>query len=213
MTGRRVLLYVLSLAPAGLVGGAIAASPTPAGAWTYPLGQRLLYVHVPLAWGAYVGFLAAAIAAGIVLARGSPAPAAWMRASLEATTVYAIAALASGLAWSYEFPLYDPLADPKVLTTLVLALAAGGLVTLASSARPARRDDLVAALTMVAVLAVPASYFASRLSVHPEFARTFSIDATMGTLLALATLGATMLGAAIVWTRTRQLRLEEAIGW
>lgn len=170
-------------------------------------------MHVPLAWGAYLGFLTAAVTAGTVLAHGNDRPAVWMRASLEATTVYAVAALASGLAWSYEFQLYDPLSDPKVLTTLVLALAAAGLWTLATTAHPARRDELVAALTLVAVVAVPASYLASRLSVHPEFARTFSIDATMGTLLAVATLGFTMLGAAIIWTRARQIALEEAAAW
>jgi len=218
---RRLGFAALALAPGLLVGAAIVASPSPPacgadatpGCWASPLGQRLLYVHVPLAWGAYAGFGVAAIGAGLVLARSTPTAGCWMRAAIETTTVYATAALASGLAWSYEFALYDPLADPKVITTIVLALAAGGLWTLATSARRSNRERVVAALTILGVAAVPASYYASRLSVHPEFAGSTSVSPRMGGLLAIATLGFTSLGAAIVWLRARVLRLEEAKPW
>lgn len=212
MGARRALVALLALAPAPLVGGAIAASPDPSGPWTYLLGQRLLYIHVPLLWVAYVGFLAAVVAAVVVLARGDEEAARWMRAANEVTTIFAATGLAAGLAWSYEFQLFDPLADPKVLTTVVLVAALGGLWTLAASANPARRDRLVASLTVVAFAAVPASYLASRLATpHPDFTQPAqSIDGSMMGLLLVATLGFALFYIALVWTRTRVMRFEEA---
>ncbi len=211
------------MAPGLLVAGVIALSPTPtecvpgeaiAGCWTYALGQRLFYIHVPLAWVAYGGFLLATVAAIIVLANDSTTAGRWMRASHEVTTVFAASALASGLAWSYEFPIYDPLADAKVQATLVLTAALAGLWTLAASADPAKRDRLVASLTPVAFLSVPASYYASRLvSPHPDFLAGTDLSLHMGLLLLLATLGFGALWLALAWLRKRTMHLEEAPSW
>lgn len=206
-----------------LVGAVVGLSPTPPecipgaqvpGCWTYALGQRLLYVHVPLAWVAYAGFLIAAVAAGIVLVRDSSAAGRWMRAANEVTTIFAASALAAGLAWSYEFPIYDPLADPKVQATIVLVAALVGLWTLAASADPGRRDRIVASLTPVAFASVPASYYASRLvSPHPDFLRGTELSARMGLLLALATVGFAALWLLLTWVRRRTLALEERHTW
>lgn len=215
MTLGRRLYRLLALAPALLVGGAVAISPDPAGPWVYPLGQRLVYLHVPLAWAAYLGFAGAFVAAGLVLARDSACAGQWMRATHEVATVYAAAALGTGLAWSYEFAAYNPLADAKVLATAVLVAVLAGLWTLAATADPARRDDTVAGLTVLGVAAVPASYFASRLtSPHPDFTRpSETIDPAMLGLVALATVGFLALGLALAWLRRRQLRLEEDPAW
>ncbi len=212
---RAWLFRVLALAPGVLVGGAIVASPDPGGPWAFPLGQRLLYVHVPLAWSAYVGFLAVVVAAGLVLWRGSSCAGQWMRAAVEPTTVFAGAALGTGLAWSYEFELYDPLADPKVLTTLVLVGVLAGLWALSSASSASRRDELVAGLGVVGSVAVPASFFASRLATpHPDFTRPGeSIDAGMLGLLFLSTVGFVALLFALTWLRRRVLRLEEDPSW
>jgi heme exporter protein C len=213
----------LGAASSLLVGGAIAISPTPTeclpgarvpGCWEYALGQRLLYVHVPLAWVAYAGFLAATIAAVLVLTREDDRAGRWMRAANETTTVFAASALAAGLAWSYEFPIYDPLADAKVQSTIVLVAALVGLWTLAASADPGKRDELVASLTPVAFLSVPASYYASRLvSPHPDFLRETELGAGMGLSLALATVGFLGLWVLFTWVRSRTLSLEEVEPW
>lgn len=213
MNGRG-LFTALAMLPAALVGAVIALSPDPTGPWTFELGQRLLYVHVPLAWTAYLGFTGALVAAGFVLLRDSACAGQWLRATHEVTAVIATAALASGLAWSYEFALYDPLADPKVLATVVLVAVVAGLWTLAASAHPSRRDRLVAGLTVPGFAAVPASYVASRLaSPHPDFLRSTDIEASMLALVALATVGFALLGGAMTWLRRRQLRLEEDPTW
>ncbi|PSG98188.1 hypothetical protein BRD56_01710 [Thermoplasmatales archaeon SW_10_69_26] len=222
MDRERWLAPILA-AGAGLVGAAIAASPTPPeclpgtrvpGCWEYALGQRLLYVHVPLAWVAYLGFIGATIGAVLVLARDSEPAGRWMRAANETTTIFAASALAAGLAWSYEFPIYDPLADAKVQATIVLVAALVGLWTLAASANPAQRDRLVASLTPVAFLSVPASYYASRLvSPHPDFLRETELTLVTGLLLAAATVGFALLWLGITWLRQRTLRLEERPLW
>ncbi len=199
--------------PGLLVGGAIALSPDPAGPWVYELGQRLLYIHVPLAWVAYLGFAISAVAALAVLRKGSRRAGRVMRASNEATTIAGTAALLTGLAWSYEFT-FEPISDPKVLSTLVLTAALAGLWHLANTTPPPRRDPVVAAVTLVAFAAVPASYFASRLTTpHPDFLTDTTLSAEMGWLLLAATAGFTLLHLLIVRTRTRQLSLMEARAW
>lgn len=198
-----------------LVGVSIAASPDPAGGWSYPLGQRLLYVHVPLAWVAYAGFLAAAVTAGLLLSRGPGDAGRVLRSLTEVTCVYGATALVTGLAWSYEYALYDPLADPKVLTTLVLVATLAGLWALAASTPPGRRHELLAGLTLVGVVTVPASYLASRLaSPHPDFTRPEqTLDPAMAWPLILASIGFLMLFVGIVLVRARMLKLEEGIPW
>lgn len=214
MNGRG-LFTALAMLPAALVGAAVAVSPDPTGPWAFELGQRLLYVHVPLAWTAYLGFAGALGAAGLVLLRDSACAGQWMRATHEVTAVLATAALVSGLAWSYEYALYDPLADPKVLATVVLVVVLAGLWTLAAAAHPGRRDRLVASLTVPGFAAVPASYLASRLATpHPDFTRpSETIDPTMLALVGVAAVGFALLGGALTWLRRRQLRLEEDPAW
>ena len=174
------------------------------------LGQRLLYVHVPLAWVAYLGFGVSVVSA-VQWLSGRHSAGARLRASNEVTTAFAAGALATGLAWSYEFALYTPLADPKVLSTVVLVAALAALWTLASTTDGSRRDGLVAALTVVASLTVPASYLASRLaSPHPDFAREAeSLAGPLWVLLLLATLGFMLLYGGLVAVRARTMRLEE----
>lgn len=206
---RRPSLVLLLLAPGVLVGLAIALSPDPTGPWRSPLGQRLLYVHVPLAWTAYVAFAVSTGAAIATLSRSDPAAGGLLRASNELAAVLATLALATGLAWSYEFT-FDPLSDPKVVSTVVLVAVLAGLWALAATTPPPRRDSLVAALTVAGALSVPASYFASRLSVHPDFTTgEGSLDPGMGGLLVLASLGVASLYVGLLDLRRRALALEE----
>ncbi len=131
------------------------------------------------------------------------------------TCIYAASALVTGLAWSYEFALYDPLADPKVLTTLVLVATLAGLWALAASTPPGRRHELLAGLTLIGVVTVPASYLASRLaSPHPDFTRPEqTLDPAMGLPLAIASIGFLLLFMGLVTVRTRMLGLEEGTPW
>lgn len=217
------LVAAALLLPALLVGGAIALSPTPASCdgpnppancWEDALGQRLLYIHVPLAWVAYAGFALAGIAALAVLSGHDGQAGRLMRATEEVTTVYAATALATGFAWSYEF-VWDPLRDPKVLTTVVLVAVLAGLWALARSTPAHRRDRVVAGLTLVGFAAVPASFFASRLATpHPDFTRAEqTISGEMTALLVVATVGFLLLFLGIAWVRYRVMSLEEAPGW
>lgn len=212
---RSWLFRVLALAPGVLVGGAIAVSPDPAGPWLFPLGQRLLYVHVALAWASYVGFVGVVVAALLVLSRGSLGAGRWMRALVEPTSVFAVCALGTGLAWSYEFALFDPLRDPKVVSTVVLVGVLVGLWVLSRAAEPSRRDQVVASVSVVGFVSVPASFFASRLATpHPDFTRPGEgIDAFMLVLVVVAMVGFLSLLTALARLRRRQLALEEGSGW
>ncbi len=211
MMGRVWLFRSLALLPGLLVGGVIAVSPDPSGPWVFPLGQRLLYVHVPLAWASYVGFFGVLVAALRVLFRGSRRAGQWMRALVESTAVFAACALGTGLAWSYEFALFDPLMDPKVVSTVVLVGVLVGLWVLSRAAVASRRDEVVASVSLVGFLSVPASYFASRLATpHPDFLRPGEgIDAFMLGLVLVSMVGFVSLLIALSWLRRRQLALEE----
>ncbi|MDX1611448.1 MAG: cytochrome c biogenesis protein CcsA [Candidatus Thermoplasmatota archaeon] len=210
---QRILSLLFGLG-ALTVGGVIALSPDPSGPWAYPLGQRLLYVHVPLAWVAYLGYGAAGVASFLVITRSSHGANRVLRSLLEVTTVFAATGLATGLAWSYEFQGFDPLADPKVVATLVLVAVLAGLWTLGATTPGTQADKRLAALTLMGMVTVPASYLASRLATpHPDFATTTEITPTMATLLAVASLGWLFLFTGASYLRHRQLTLEEARTW
>lgn len=182
-----------------------------------PAASRILYLHVPAAWVAYVA-LAATLAASLrVLSRDDPSPGradAYAAASAEAGTLFAAVALATGLLWArVEFVAYSPFTDPKVVTLVALVAAYAGYIALRLNLDdPARRARLAAVYAVAASPAIPASYWASRVSLHPDFtAPGSSIGPELLTPLVAATGLLTVVAAGLVLLRARLRRLELAL--
>ncbi len=213
MTARaRFTLTALALASI-LVLIVLAMRAGPAAGFNAPLTQRIFYFHVPLAWAAYVAFATTAFASGHYLYRENPVADRIALASVEVGTVFATLALVTGLLWSrVEFGAsYSPFSDPKVVSLVVVLLGYVAYLTLRSGIEElGKRRRLAAVFGLLAVIGIPVSYFASRLSVHPEFAREGSGIA--GNLLAImlyGTVAFTLLFAAFVWMRVDLETLRE----
>lgn len=182
-----------------------------------PLTWRTFYFHVPTAWVAYLAFVVTAVASLAFLRRPSAERDAWALASAELGTLFAAIALVTGLVWSRrEFFNYSPIEDPKVISLAVVVFAYLGYLALRRNVEePERRARLAAVYGLLAFLAVPLSYFASRASVHPDFTRPEqSLDPRLGAFLLVSTLAFT---AAYGWLLVARqelalvaARLEEA---
>jgi heme exporter protein C len=178
-----------------------------------PASSRILYVHVPAAWVGYLA-LAVTLAGSIrVLAGDGPPPRrvdALAAASAETGTLFGAVALATGLLWArVEFVGYSPFSDPKVVTLVALVAAYAGYLALRLNVDdPVRRARLGAVYAVAASPAIPASYLASKVSLHPDFtAPGAAIGPDLLAHLLAATLLLTLVAAGLVLLRARVLGL------
>ena len=180
-----------------------------------PLTQHIFYYHVPAAWVAYLAFAVTAAASARYLWRGGERWDHAALASAEVGLTFSIIALLTGLVWSrQEFGLdYDALTDAKVITLIVVILAYAAYLALRrNQADPQRRARTAAVYGVLAFLAVPLSYFASKASLHPDFlAADSSLDPALGVYLLASTIAFTLLYAALVQLRARFARIEAII--
>lgn len=144
-----------------------AALVTLAAGWALALGwappdrfqgdlQRLMYVHVPLAWAAFGLFLIAFLASVRVLWRGSVAADHLAHASVEVGLVLLGLALALGALWARPVWGVWWTWDPRLTTTAILmVLFAGYLALRRTFEDPRRRATVSAAVGIVAFAQVP----------------------------------------------------------
>ena len=192
----------------------LAVAPTAAN-FRAPLTQRIFYYHVPAAWVAYLAFFVTAALSALALWRDTPTRwDALAAASAEVGTVFSLIALATGLVWaSQEFVNYSPFEDAKVISLVVLILAYFAYFALRTGiAERDRRARLSAVYGILAFIGVPLSYFASRASVHPDFAQADeSLDPRLAIFLVYSLVAFTALYAALVRERRELAQREEAL--
>jgi len=172
---RRLLavLLVVALVDYGVAVAAAFRAPFPT---SVPLGTptayRNLYIHVPLAWGAYLMFAAAMVTGLLYLARRSEK---YDRLTLGLVTVgeaYGVATTVTGMAWAKESWGAAWSWDPRQTGVLLLLLAYLGYYAIRSSIPDPERKRLVSAAYAVAAFSmVPLSFLAAYMfeSLHPSF--------------------------------------------
>lgn len=179
-----------------------------------PLTQRIFYWHVPSAWVAYLAFAVTAFASARHLASRDPAQDRLAAASAEVGLVFSLIALGTGLTWAQaEFTGYEPLQDAKVVTLLVLILAYFAYLALRAAVDdPTKRGRTAAVFGLLSFLAVPLSYFASRVSLHPDFTRPEqSLAPELGMILGVSVLLFTLAYVAFAWHRVKLAASEDEI--
>jgi heme exporter protein C len=177
-----------------------------------PLTQRIFYYHVPAAWIAYLGFGVTAAASAWHLHRKTPRSDQVARAGAEVGTLFAIIALGTGLLWSgQEFLGYSAVEDPQVISLVVVILSYLGYFALRRGIdEPRRRGRLAAVYGLLAVVGVPLSYRASKVSIHPDFTRPEqTLDPLLWALLLGSMAAFTLLFAALVQLRARLAAIED----
>jgi len=171
------VLAVLAVVTAWLVSGA------PVDAYQ-GIVQKILYVHVPCAFSAYLGFLVTGIGGGLYLARREER---WDRlaiAGAEVGVLFCTLNIATGPIWAKATWGHWWAWDPRLTVTLLLWFIYLAYLLLRSFTEGSERTARFAAVYgLVGLLAIPLNYYAIELaggaSMHPENLERGSLGAGM----------------------------------
>jgi len=157
--------------------------------------QKILYVHVPCAIGAYLGFLTTALCGALYLRSGRER---WDRlaiAAAEVGVVFCSLNIASGPIWARGTWGHWWAWDPRLTVTLLLWFIYLAYLLLRAFTEGSERTARFAAVYgLLGALAVPLNYFAIRLfgsaAMHPDNLQRGSLGEGMGLPFALGLLAA-----------------------
>ncbi len=179
---------------------------------------RILYIHVPSAWLAFLAFgVTAAGSIGWLFTRRMT----WDRvaeASAETGVLFTAIALATGMIWGKPvWGAYWDWGDARLATTaLMFFIYLGYLALRRTTTDPLLRARRSSVLGAVAVVQVPLVYFSVKLwrtlhqglTIRPD---GIQMDGAMVTSLLVNLAAFTLLYATLLAFRTELARLEEAL--
>jgi heme exporter protein C len=172
--------------------------------------QKILYVHPPLAFAAYLGFALTAIGGALHLWRGGEAWDRMARAAAEVGVLFCTLVVVTGPIWAKGTWGRWWSWDLRLTMTLLLWFVYLAYLLLRSFTEGSERAARFAAVYGIAGLAViPLNYFAIELaggrSIHPENLERGSLGAGMGLPFAL---GAAVCLVAFVHLLARRVEVE-----
>lgn len=132
--------------------------------------QRIVYVHVSVAWMGLAGFPFMAVAGFLYLRSRSITWDHWARAAGEMSWICCSLTLITGSLWAHEAWGIWWTWDPRLITAFVLwVIYSGYLIVCRSLEDPHHRARIGAVLAIVGALEVPLVLFATRLfrGIHP----------------------------------------------
>lgn len=152
--------------------------------------QKILYVHPPLAFAAYLGFLLTALGGAIFLWRGDEAWDRVARSAAEVGVLFCTLVVLTGPIWAKGTWGRWWSWDLRLMITLLLWFVYLAYLLLRSFTDGSERAARFAAVYGIAGLAViPLNYFALELaggrSIHPENLERGALGAGMGAPFAL----------------------------
>ncbi len=173
-----LVLAVLAAVTAWLV----AAAPVDA---IQGIVQTILYVHVPCAFSAYLGFFVTGLGGGLYLARREER---WDRlaiAGAEVGVLFCTLNIATGPIWAKATWGHWWAWDPRLTVTLLLWFIYLAYLLLRSFTEGSERTARFAAVYgVLGLLAIPLNYYAIALAggatMHPENLESGSLGAGMG---------------------------------
>src|SRR5215468_3219350 len=163
--------------------------------------QKILYVHPPLAYGAYLGFVLTAAGGALYLWRGRDAWDHLAMAGAEVGVIFCTLMMVTGPIWAKGTWGHWWTWDPRLTLTLLLWFVYLAYLLLRSFTEGSERTARFAAVYGVAgTVLIPLNYFVIQLaegrSVHPENLARGSLGAGMGWPFAIANVAAF---TAFVW--------------
>ena len=179
---------------------------------------KIMFVHVPSAWLAFLAFGVTMIGGAVWLVRKTPIWDRVAAASAEVGVFYTALALLTGMIWGYPvWGTFWDWSDARMMSTAIMFFVYVGYLALRRSIPdPETRARRSAILGIVAFIQVPLVYFSVTLfrtlhqgatvvrpdaPIDPEFLRALMIN-----------LGAfTLVYAAFMTWRTRLARLEDEL--
>jgi heme exporter protein C len=173
--------------------------------------QRIVYVHVSVAWFGLIGLLLTAGSGFMYLLRRNVAWDRWAQAAAEVGWICATLTLVTGSLWAHEAWNTWWTWDPRLTTSLILwTIYAGYFVVRGSIADPHRRGRAAAVLSIVGALDVPLVVMATRWfrGMHPV---SPAMEPAMRAVLLLSALAFAAFFVYLLATRRGQLELQSQI--
>jgi len=175
--------------------------------------QRIVYIHVSLAWLALAGFIVMATAGVFYLARRNLAWDHWAQAAGELGWLCSGLTLVTGSFWAHEAWGTWWTWEPRLTAAFILwAMYSGYLVLRPGIEDPHQRARLGSVLAIFGLLDVPMVFMATRWfrGMHPV---SPEMDPRMRAVLLLSAIAFTAFFALLLVRRRTQLGLESAIAW
>jgi len=173
--------------------------------------QRILYVHVALAWCALAGFLCVALSGLGFLLRRDLAWDAWSQAAAELGWLACLLTLLTGSLWAHAAWNTWWTWDPRLAATLILwAIYSGWLIVRSGVDDPQRRARMGAVLAIVGAIDIPLVVMATRWfrTIHPAAPQ---MEPAMRAALWLSVAGFSAFFVILLVRRRAQLRLESRL--
>ncbi len=179
---------------------------------TMQAAQKIVYVHVSVAWCSMLAFLGMAGTGGIYLLRRNLDWDHWAEALAEVGWLCCTLTLVTGSFWARAAWGTWWTWDPRLTTTFVLwALYAGCLLVRHGQDDPHRRARLCAVLAILGAADIPLLVTATRWlrGIHPVAPQ---MAPEMRIVLLASMVGFSGLFATLLWRRRSQIRQERAVG-
>jgi heme exporter protein C len=171
--------------------------------------QRILYLHVSVAWCGLASSLAMGFCAAMYLARRRLEWDHWSQAAAEVGWLCTTLTLVTGSAWAHEAWGTWWTWDPRLTSSLMLWIIYAGIILLRVSIEdPHRRGRIGGVLALAAVCDVPLVIMATRWfrGLHPVAPQ---MDGQMRLVLLANVACFTVLFAYLIVQRRRQLEFSE----
>jgi heme exporter protein C len=173
--------------------------------------QRILYVHVSVAWCGLASCVAMGVCAAMFLSSKRLEWDHWSQAAAEVGWLCTTLTLVTGSAWAHEAWGTWWTWDPRLTSSLILWIIYAGIIFVrASIDDPYRRARIGGILAIAGLSDVPLVIMATRWfrGVHPV---TPEMDSTMRLVLLCCVLSFMALFVYLIVQRRRQLGLSERV--
>jgi len=173
--------------------------------------QRIVYLHVAVAWGGLAGCVTMGVAAAAYLVRRNPVWDRWSQTAGELGWLCTTLTLATGSLWAHEAWNTWWTWEPRLTASLVLWLVfAGYFLVRTSLDDPERRARLSAVLAILALADVPLVIMATRWfrGIHPV---TPEMDPRMRLVLLTSVVTFSALLVLLAVLRKEQLELAARV--
>lgn len=175
--------------------------------------QRIVYVHVSVAWVGLAGFPFMAVVGFLYLRSRNLAWDHWARATSEVSWICCSLTLITGSLWAHEAWGTWWTWDPRLTTAFVLWLIYSGYLVVGRSLEdPHHRARIGAVLAIAGALEVPLVLFATRLfrGIHP---RSPDAEPVMLAVLLVSVVGFSTFFASLLVFRRKQLAAEQRLAY
>jgi heme exporter protein C len=173
--------------------------------------QRIVYLHVSVAWCSLAGCLAMGMCGCLYLVRRNLAWDHWSQAAGEVGWLCSTLTLVTGSLWAHEAWNTWWTWEPRLTSSLVLWLIYAGIFLMRASVEdPHQRARVCGVLAILATSDVPIVLLATRWfrGIHPV---TPEMDPRMRLVLLVSVISFTALFAYLAWRRRRQLAQAERV--